>query len=166
MRKQIVAPLAAGVLLGLVGVAEAATKTASFTVSASVGRNCTISAANLALGEFLGDNNLTATSDITVRCTDGTPFSIALNQGLTGNYGGRRMTSAGGDALVYNLYTDGTYGAVWGDNTGGTSTVGGAGTGMANALTRTVFGRLLASDNVGPVEVGAYSDTIVATITY
>jgi len=166
MRKQILAPIAAGVLIAFAGAAQAATKTASFTVSASVGKNCTISAANLALGEFVGDNNLTAQSDITVRCTAATPFSIALNQGVTGNYGGRRMTSVGGDVLVYNLYTDGTYGTVWGNGTDGGSTVGGAGTGMANALTRTVYARLLASDNVGPVEVGAYSDTIVATITY
>ena len=36
MRKQIVAPLAAGVLLALAGAAQAATKTASFTVSATV----------------------------------------------------------------------------------------------------------------------------------
>ena len=37
---------------------------------------------------------------------------------------------------------------------------------QGNALTRTVYGRLLAVDNQGPVEEGAYSDTIVATITY
>jgi spore coat protein U-like protein len=166
MRKQILAPLAAGVLLAFAGAAQAATKTASFTVSATVGKNCTISAANLALGEFVGDNNLTAQSDITVRCTNGTAFNIALDDGLTGTYAGRRMVGPGGNFLVYNLYTDNTYAAVWGDDTGTTDVVGGSGTGMANALTRTVYGRLLAADNVGAVEAGAYSDTIVATITY
>jgi spore coat protein U-like protein len=166
MRKQIVAPIAAGVLLALAGAAQAATKTASFTVSASVGKNCTISAANLALGEFVGDNNLTAQSDITVRCTNGTAYSIALDDGVTGSYAGRRMVGPGGNFLVYNLYTDGTYGAVWGDDTGTTDVVGGSGTGMANALTETVYGRLLAVDNTAAVEAGAYSDTIVATITY
>jgi spore coat protein U-like protein len=166
MRKQIVAPLAAGVLLALAGAAQAATKTASFTVSATVGKNCTISAANLALGEFVGDNNLTAESDITVRCTAGTAFDIALDDGGTGSYAGRRMVGPGGDFLVYNLYTDGTYGAVWGDNSGTTDLVGGLGAGMAVPITRTVYGRLLAADNVAAVEAGAYSDTIVATITY
>lgn len=169
MRKQIIAPLAAGVLLALAGAAQAATKTASFTVNASVGKNCVISAGNLALGEFIGDNDLEAESTITVRCTDDTDFDIALNAGVTGNFGGRRMTSLGGDSLVYNLYTDDTYGTVWGDGVlGATGTVDGVGAGMApaNAVTRTVYGRLLASDNVGPVEEGAYSDTIVATITY
>jgi spore coat protein U-like protein len=37
---------------------------------------------------------------------------------------------------------------------------------MANAIAKTVYGRLLAADNVAAVEAGAYSDTIVATITY
>jgi spore coat protein U-like protein len=166
MRKQIVAPIAAGVLLALADAAQAATKTASFTVSATVGKNCTISAANLALGEFVGDNNLTAQSDITVRCTAGTVYSIALDDGVTGSYAGRRMVGPGGNFLVYNLYTDNTYGAVWGDDTGTTDVVGGSGTGMANALTETVYGRLLAADNVAAVEAGAYNDTIVATITY
>jgi len=168
MRKQILAPLAAGVLLAFAGAAQAATKTTSFTVSATVGNNCVISAGNLALGEFVGDNNLTAPSTITVRCTAGTNFAIALNAGLTGAYAGRRMVSAGGDFLVYNLYTADTYAAVWGDGSGTTQTVSGVGGGMApgNAVTRTVYGRLLAADNTGPVDTGAYSDTIIATITY
>jgi spore coat protein U-like protein len=167
MRKQIVAPLAAGVLLAFAGAAQAASKTASFTVSATVGKNCTISAANLALGVFVGDNDLSSSSDITVRCTAPTAFDIALDQGVTGTYAGRRMVGPGGDFLVYNLYTDGADGApVWGDGTVGTEEVPGVGAGMAVPITRTVYGRLLAADNVGAVEAGAYSDTIVATITY
>ncbi len=168
MSMKIIAPIAAGVLLAVSGAAQAATKTASFTVSASVGKNCVISAGNLALGEFVGDNDLTAQSDISVRCTTGTGFSIALNAGNTGSFTGRRMVGPGGDFLVYNLYTADTYGAVWGDDSGTTDVVGGTGAGMAlaNQLTRTVYGRLLAVDNQNPVEAGAYSDTIVATITY
>jgi spore coat protein U-like protein len=168
MNRRIVAPIAAGVLLAMAGAAQAATKTSSFTVSASVGKNCIISAGNLALGEFVGDNNLTAESDITVRCTVGTNFGIALSDGNTGTYAGRRMVGPGGDFLVYNLYTSDTYGAVWGDDTGTTDIVGGVGAGMgiAGELTRTVYGRLLAEDNDGPVAAGAYSDSIIATITY
>lgn len=168
MSRHMIAPIAAGVLLAMAGAAQAATKTASFTVSASVGKNCIISAGNLALGEFLGDNDLTAQSDIKVRCTSGTGFSIALSPGNTGSYEGRRMVGPGSNFLVYNLYTADTYAAVWGDDTGDTDLVGGTGAGMAlaNELTRTVYGRLLAVDNQGPVEAGSYSDTIVATISY
>jgi spore coat protein U-like protein len=168
MSKKIIAPIAAGVLLAMAGAAQAATKTSSFTVSASVGKNCIISAGSLALGEFIGDNDLTAESDITVRCTAGTNFGIALSDGTTGTYAGRRMVGPGGDFLVYNLYTTDTYAAVWGDDTGDTDIVGGQGTGMgiAGEQTRTVYGRLLAVDNEDPVEAGAYTDTIIATITY
>jgi spore coat protein U-like protein len=167
MRKQIIAPIAAGVLLAFAGAAQAASKTASFTVSATVGKNCVISAGNLALGEFVGDNDLTQSSDIDIRCTAGTAYTISLNTGGSGDYTARTMTN-GTDDLVYNLYTSNLYAAVWGDDTGATDVItgNGAGMGLANQITHTVYGRVLASDNVGPIGTGAYSDTIVATISY
>lgn len=168
MRKQIIAPLAAGVLLAFAGAAQAATKTASFTVNASVGKNCVISAGDINfLDPFVGDNDMTATSDITVRCTAGTGYSIALSAGSSGDFEGREMVR-GTDVLVYNLYTDNTYGTVWGDNSGTTDLVSDIGEGMApaNAIAHPVYAQLLAVDNVAPVSAGAYIDTIVATITY
>jgi len=168
MSKKIIAPIAAGVLLAMAGAAQAATKTSSFTVSASVGKNCIISAGNLALGAFVGDNDLTATSDIDVRCTSGTTYSVALSTGSSGNYTGRQMT-LGSDVLVYNLYTDSLHTTIWGNGVAGGSvlvTDTGEGMGLANEITHTVYGQLLAADNEGPVGAGAYSDTIVATITY
>lgn len=168
MRKQIIAPLAAGVLLALAGAAQAATKTASFTVNASVGKNCIINAGNINfVAPFVGDNDLTATSNITVRCTNLTGYSIALSAGSSGDFTGREMVG-GADVLVYNLYTDNTYGTVWGDDTGATDVVSDVGEGMApaNAIVHPVYAQLLAVDNVGPVSAGAYADTIIATITY
>jgi spore coat protein U-like protein len=165
---KIIAPIAAGVLLAIAGAAQAATKTSSFTVSAIVGKNCIISAGNLALGEFVGDNNLTVTSDIDVRCTSGTPYSVALSTGSSGDYTGREMT-LGSDVLVYNLYTDSLHTTIWGNGIAGGSvlvTDTGEGMGIADEITHTVYGQLLAADNGGPVGAGAYSDTIVATITY
>jgi spore coat protein U-like protein len=165
---KIIAPIAAGVLLAMAGAAQAATKSSSFTVSASVGKNCTISAGNLALGEFVGDNNLFASSNILVRCTNLTGYSVSLSPG-SGSFLNRTLVS-GSNSLIYNLYTDNTYGTVWGDGVGGaTGVVSGAGTGMGNAgqQTLTVYGRLLASANGGPVDAGTgYTDTITATITY
>jgi len=166
MRRQILAPIAAGVLLALAGTAQAATKTANFTVSASVAKNCIISAANMNLGSFEGDNNLTATSNILVRCTNLTGYSLALSAG-SGAFANRTLVN-GPDSLIYNLYTDGTYGTVWGDGSGATQVVPGTGAGMALAQQQThvVHGRLLASANDNPVGPGGYSDNIVATITY
>jgi spore coat protein U-like protein len=166
MSKKIIAPIAAGVLLAMAGAAQAATKTSSFNVTASVAKNCIINTANLNLGVFDGTSDLTASSNILVRCTNLTAYSVALSPG-SGVFGNRTMVS-GTNSLIYNLYTDNTYGTVWGDGTGTTSVVSGAGSGMgiAGEKTHTVFGRLLASANAGGVDAGAYSDTITATITY
>lgn len=168
MNKHLIAPLTAGILLAVAGAAQAATKTASFTVNASVGKNCVISAGNVNFVDpFLGDNDLNATSTITVRCTNGTTYDVALDAGSSGDFTARKMVR-GADVLVYNLYTDGGLGTVWGNGTGTTDVVSDVGAGMApaNANTHTVFAQLLAADNVAPVEAGAYVDTIVATITY
>jgi spore coat protein U-like protein len=169
MRKQIIAPLAAGVLLALAGAAQAATKTASFTVSATVSKNCFITAGALTFLEaFEGDNDLDQTSNISVRCTLDVPYEISLSAGGSGDHASRRMTGPGGDLLFYNLYTTDLHAAVWGDGSPGTVTVGdeGEGMGIPNTIVHTVHGRVLASDNAGPIGTGAYSDTIVATITY
>lgn len=164
MSKKIIAPIAAGVLLALAGAAQAATKTNSFTVSATVNDNCVISAADLNLGIFDGTNDLdTASSTITVRCTAGTDFDVGLNAGLAGTFANRVLTGPGTDTLVYNLYTNAARTIVWDDST---NRVGGTGNGMANAASLTVYGKLLASENTGPVEAGDYTDTIVATVEY
>jgi spore coat protein U-like protein len=167
MRRIAIAPLAVavGLALAMAGTAQAATKTASFNVTASVSKNCVISANPLALGVFDGSNDLNATSTIAVRCTSGTAYNVDLSQGGSGNFAARAMAN-GPDSLFYNLYTDTTYANVWGDGTASTVRVGGTGTGFAAATTLTVAGRLLAADNTGPIGAGNYTDTIVASIVY
>jgi len=164
MRKLLIAPVTAGVLLALAGPALAATKTTTFQVSATVLKNCVISAANLALGEFDGANNLdSASSDITVRCTNDVAYSVALSQGSSGSYVDRTLIGPSSDALVYNLFNDATRSTIWDDSAG---VVNGTGGGMSAPRTHTVYGQLLASKNTGPVQAGSYTDTITATITY
>ena len=165
MKKHLVAPLAAGILLALAGAAQAATKTATFNVSATVVDNCTISAAALNLGTFDGTNNLTANSTITVRCSNGTDYTVDLSPGSSGSFANRTLTN-GANSLVYNLYTAGDFQTIWGNGQNTTGRVSGLGTGMGNAITHTVHGRLLASQNQGAIDAGDYSDTITATITY
>ena len=165
MRKTYVAPIAAGVLLAVAGGAQAATKTASFNVTATVANNCVISANPLALGTFDGTNDLAATSTVVVRCTNGTIYNVDLSQGASSSFAARTMSNGSG-TLVYNLYTDTTYTNIWGDGSTGTVRVPGTGTGFAAARNITVAGRLLASANTGPVDAGNYTDTIVASIVY
>jgi len=166
MSKKIIAPIAAGVLLAMAGAAQAATKTTTFQVQASVSTNCLIAANNLVLGAFDGQADLTASSAITIRCTNTTPFNVNLSAGSSGSFANRTMTGPGG-TLVYNLYTENTsYTTIWGDTTGGTGRLGGTGAGMGAPQTLTVHGRLLASQNTGQIDAGAFSDTITATVVY
>jgi spore coat protein U-like protein len=168
MRNSVIAPIGAGVLLALAGAAsEAATKNDSFLVTASVSKNCIITAPDLNLGVFDGTNDLTASSTISINCTSGTTFNVDLSTGSSATYAMRTLVN-GTDTLNYNLYSTNTYTAVWGNGTGGTVRGAGTGQGMAAGQVQslTVYGRLLASDNTGAFGAGSYSDTIVATITY
>ena len=119
MRKSVITPIAAGVLLALAGAAHAVTKNDLFQVTATVSKNCVINAADLNLGTFDGTNDLAASSDISVRCTSGTTYSVDLSAGSSGGYAARTMVF-GPDTLTYNLYTDAAHTTVWGDTTGGT----------------------------------------------
>jgi spore coat protein U-like protein len=168
MNKHLVAPVSAALLLAVAGTAQAATKTATINVTASVAKNCIISAENLALGAFDGTNDLATDGDVTVRCTSGTGYSVALSTGSSGGYASRTLVGPGTSTLSYNLYTSNTYGTIWGNNAGGSGWVTGNGGGMgaANDIVHTVYARLQAANNGGPVEAGAYSDSITATITY
>ncbi len=162
MRKHVIAPIAAGVLLAVAGTAQSATKSTTFQVTANVSQNCVISASPLAFGIFNGTNDLANSTPITVYCTSGTAFAVGLNDGLNASAGLRRMAGTGTDYLAYNLYTTNAYSTVWDTS----NTVPGTGSGMTTAQTLTVYGRLLASDNTGAVGAGSYADTVTATITY
>ncbi len=167
MLKQTIGTISAAVLLAVAGTAAAATKTDNMQVSATVSKNCLIDAPDLNLGTFDGTNNLSANSTITVRCTSGTTFNVDLSTGSSGTFANRTLVN-GADTLSYNLFTTSGYTTVWGDGTGTTGRGSGTGAGMGvpNAQTLTVYGRLLASANTGPVGAGTYTDTITATITY
>ena len=165
MRNSVTSTIAAGVLLALAGAAQAATKSDSFQVSATVSKNCIIDAPDLNLGTFDGTNDLTANSTISVRCTSGTTYTVDLSAGSSTSYAARTLVN-GTDVLTYNLYTTGAHSTVWGDGTASTGRGAGTGAGMATAQTLTVYGQLLASTNTGPVAAGSYLDNLVATITY
>jgi spore coat protein U-like protein len=136
--------------------------TAPFTVSATNATICTVSVANLnfpSTGVLRAA--LDATGSVSVTCTDGAPYTVALDGGLSGasNPAQRKMARAA-EQITYGLYQDSGRAVPWGDSVG-VSTKAGTGSGLAQTLT--VYGRVPAQNTPSP---GTYSDTVVMTVSY
>ncbi len=133
----------------------------SFGASATVLKSCNVSAGNLDFGA-VGDLNTSVDgqSTLSVQCSRGTGYTIALNGGLSGatNPAARTMTM-GGQGVTYGLYQDGGRATPWG--TQASATLGGTGTAATQAIP--VYGRVPAQ---ATPPVGTYSDTVVVSVTY
>lgn len=138
----------------------AADVTDTFTVSATVIASCDVSAGDLAFGNYdpVTGAAVAGTSTINVTCSNGTGWTLKLDDGSAGSFAPRTMLKVA-DALDYNLYTEVAHTNVWND-----TTVVGTGTGDGTAQAQTVYGLIAASQFTAPV--GDYSDTITATVTY
>lgn len=144
--------------------AAAGTATTTFNVTATVLSNCAVSATDLLFGNYSASSAtpLTVNSTISVTCTNGSAYTVALDGGThTGNVAARSMTDGATHSLAYELYTANTYASIWGDGTSSTVTVAGTGNGAAQPLT--VYGRVPASQFV---TAGSYSDHITVTVSY
>jgi len=118
----------------------------------------------MAFGNYTSSTVSETTSDITVTCTNGTPYDIGLSAGTaagatvtTRQMSGTTVTAA---RLNYFLYSDSGRTVNWGD-TVGTDTV--HITAGATPIISTVYGRVPAGQFVAP---DAYLDTIAVTVTY
>jgi spore coat protein U-like protein len=134
---------------------------ATFTVTATVVKDCGVSATALGFGNYTGAvNNASAT--VTVTCTNTTPYTVGLGPGLaTGATVITRqmaITQPAG-ALNYSLLTGSYTGTNWGNTS--PTWFSGNGTGAAQPLT--VYGVIPAGQHPTP---GSYTDTITATVTY
>lgn len=158
-RVALIATLAIAPLLS-----HAATKTATFQVTATMVSDCTvISAPNIDFGTVgVMTSNIDTTSTLIVACTPGTAYSVALDPGTgTGStITDRRMASGSGGSLKYQLFRDSMRTQNWG-NTVGTDTVGGTGNGGNNAYV--IYARV--PTQTAPA-VGSYASTVTVTINY
>ena len=103
-----------------------------------------------------------ATTTLAWRCSAGFNTAISIGPGGSGDQENRALLF-GAIPLAYNLFTDNTFGTIWGDGTGTTSTVPVAGTGMANVGTTIVYGRIPLAAAQAAV-TGTYIDTVLVTI--
>ena len=161
-RKQLLcaATIAAGIP---VSTAIASTQTTTFQVTATVQTACEInSASNLAFGAYTRQAIDDATSNISVTCTNTTPYDVGLDAGTStgATVTNRAMTGPGGALLHYAMYSDANRTVNWG-NTVGVDTVHSIGNGSAQSLT--VYGQIPSGQHPTP---GAYTDTITVTLTF
>lgn len=158
--------LSAMLALGFGSAAHAATATTNFQVNITITNACdaaSLAATDVNFGShsFL-DSNIVASSNLSVKCTTGAAYKIALNAGANASAPGdtttRRMTD-GTNFVPYNLFSDSAYSASWGD-TDATGQVAATGTGAVQTFP--IYGKALP----GNVPAGNYSDTVQATVTY
>jgi spore coat protein U-like protein len=138
------------------------TASTSTTATATVIKNCTVSATTLNFGSSgVISANIDQTSTIQVQCTNTTPYNVGLNAGTApGATVTTRKMASGAKQINYSLFRDVGRTTNWG-NTVGTDTAASTGTGATQNFT--VFGRVPPQTTPAP---GAYSDTIVATVTF
>ena len=169
MRKQSIASISAAIALALAaGSAQAATKSTTFDVNAAVVKNCLVDATNLNFGNYDGTAIVDATSTVSAKCTKGTSFAFSLDGGSTvgGTISQRLLDGLNTtDTLQYNLYTDAGRNTLWGDGTTGV-TVSDSGTGMANWIAKTVYGRIPDNATNQAAAPDSYKDVVTVTVTY
>lgn len=144
-------------------LAHAGTDTDTFDVTATVLATCEITAQDLAFGNYdpVAASNLDAATTLSVTCTSGTSYQIGLNLGGgSGASTATRYMTQGGDTLSYTLYQDSGRTTLWGE-TLSTDTLSGIGTGSSAVVD--VYGRI-PMQQAAPA--GAYSDTILVTVTW
>lgn len=132
---------------------------------------CTTTALALGFGGYnpFSTVPLDSTGQVSVSCTGEVisalvNYTIRLSAGSSGGFVTRYMVQ-GGHQLNYNLYTNSSHSIVWGDGTGGTSTVTDSYSVDLLTVTRNypVYGRVPALQKVMS---GLYTDTIVVTVDY
>lgn len=164
LRVDIASGLLATLLINCPIAAPSQTLNIPLTVQATVQKNCTVNATNLAFPpQGLLNSVVTGTGTITVRCTNNNAFSVALSGGsVANNVAARKMKHAtAADTVSYQLYQDGGYATIWGDGVTGGTPLTGTGTGSNQLFT--VYGRVPVQATPRP---GNYSDTVTATITF
>jgi spore coat protein U-like protein len=165
--KRTVLSLIALTALVVAAPAFAAQQTANLPITASVSAVCNITTTAVAFGAYdpvvaNAAAPLNANGAVNVACTKGTPATIDLGNGLNPSGTATRQMISGANLLGYGLYKDAAFSQVWGSGmTGGSTAAYNSPTKAITAVT--VYGSIPAGQDVG---VGAYSDTVVATINY
>jgi spore coat protein U-like protein len=133
---------------------------------------CAATATGVAFGNYspLQTTASTSTGTVVVNCSaTGAAGTVTLlfdlSAGMSGSYSPRKMFS-GTHSLSYNLYLNTAHTQIWGNGTGGTSTISTTLTVTPRRgaqASQTVYGMIPSGQDVA---AGSYSDTIVVTVLY
>lgn len=131
-----------------------------FTVNASVPKMCQLTTGALNFGtRFSLSTPVDATASLSVVCTNGLPFEIALSPGLNATTAAKRKMSGPNGKIAYGLYQDAARLMIWGKAK--SNIYGGTGTGAMVHVP--VYGRVPAQ---ATPPAGTYTDTVAVTVTY
>jgi len=167
-RNRSVTRVMAAVLAAVIpftGAHAASPNTAKFDVTMTVVPDCTVTAASIDFGTTgLISTAMNGQSNLTVTCTNTTPYNVGLDAGTGAGSSGTTRYMAGSkggntDTVKLNLYR--TPGAgLWG-NTAGSDTQ--AGTGNGEKQTLTVYGEIPVQNSPTP---DSYKSQITATVYF
>ncbi|MDP2282527.1 MAG: spore coat U domain-containing protein [Pseudohongiella sp.] len=144
----------------------AAVATGVMTVTATVAGTCIVGTSTLDFGTMtsaaIQAGNIDGQGSVEVNCTNGSAYTIALGLGDgTGATFISRTMASGVNDLNYSVYSETTRTTIWGDGTGGSSTVDGTGTGLTQSVS--AYGRIFSGQNSPAAN---YSDIIAVTVSY
>lgn len=134
-----------------------------------VGCVCSVGASDIVFDDFspLPGDVQTATGSIDIECFGvlalGGGVSVEVFQGQWGDYAMRKLRSAEGETIDYNIYTTNAYAQVWG--AGGQAVVINAGIILLQTwrVQRDMFARIQANPKTKP---GFYADEVVVRVTW
>jgi spore coat protein U-like protein len=132
----------------------------SFTVDATVARNCLVSTEPVNFGAHgILQGNIDAAGTVSVTCTPATDYAIRLDGGHAAAEPTARKMSKGSETITYGLYRNSDRDQPWGDTAG--TTVAGSGSGSTQP--HTVYGRVPPQPTPA---AGTYTDTVIVAVDY
>jgi spore coat protein U-like protein len=141
--------------------ADALTATGTMTVTTGVVDSCTTSATAADLGQWTFTAASTASSTITVTCTQGAAVSsVGLDNGLFMVGAVRQMRGAGTADIGYGVYQDATFATAW------TNAAWPALATYTAGIAPAVFTAYVQAPPGPNVIAGTYTDTVGITVTY
>jgi spore coat protein U-like protein len=140
--------------------------TATFTVTATVLAECTVSAFAINFGTYEpvvanAATPLDSTATINVFCTKGTTGTVTLDNGSNFLSPNRRMTPGGGVFMNYQVYKDSGRTTIWDNSNINSGTSGSKNIALGGGFI--AYGRIPAGQDV---KAGSYSDTMQSVVNY